>query len=235
MARQFPQFARDVVLVSSDMVITEPRPDLIAAIGLDRGQAVCDLRTFVHYWRSTPDGRLMLGKGGNEIAFGNRMLRRFDQPSRYRSPLQQALQTFFPALAEVPIAASWTGASDRSATGFPFFGRLSKHANIFYGFGYSGNGVVQSYLGGSILSSLLLGADNAWTRSGLTRGPLASFPPEPVRWCGAMLVRDAIRRKERCEDAGTAPHAIDRYLSRFARMASKADEADKVDEGTQGV
>ncbi|MEW9899234.1 FAD-dependent oxidoreductase [Chitinivorax sp. PXF-14] len=223
MATAFPQFARSIVLVSSDMVVTAPQPAVIEALGLGRGQAVCDLRTFVHYWRSTPDGRLMLGKGGNDIPFGNRLRPGFDQPSRHRGQLARALRHFFPALSDTPIDASWNGASDRSATGFPFFGRLTGPGQVHYGFGYSGNGVVQSYLGGQILSSLLLGRDDAWTRSGLARGPLALFPPEPLRWCGATLVRNAIRRKEIAEDEGRPPARLDRYLSRYASMAAKAD------------
>ncbi|WP_230368623.1 FAD-dependent oxidoreductase [Paludibacterium denitrificans] len=96
MPRQFPALGNTVLLVSSDMIITEPVPTLMAQIGLDRGQAVCDLRTFVHYWRSTPDGRLMLGKGGNRIAFGNRLHDYFDAPSAYQGQLQHALARFFP-------------------------------------------------------------------------------------------------------------------------------------------
>ncbi len=224
MARQFPRLSDSVVLVSSDMIITEPQPALIHRLGLERGQSVCDLRTFVHYWRSTPDGRLMLGKGGNRIAFGNRLHRHFDEPSRQEGPLRQALARFFPALAEAAIAQSWTGASDRSATGFPFFGVLPGHRRVFYGFGYSGNGVVQCHLGGRILSSLLLGLDNAWTRSGLARGPLAQFPPEPVRWPGAMAVRNAIRRCEAAEDRGDTARWLDRKLAALAGMAGKADK-----------
>ena len=224
MARRVPGLADSMVLVSSDMIVTEPAPALVRQLGLDRGQAVCDLRTFVHYWRSTPDGRLMLGKGGNRIAFGNRLHRSFDAPSAYRGQLQRALAQFFPALAEVPVAQSWTGASDRSATGFPFFGLAPGHRRVYYGCGYSGNGVVQSRLGGLILSSLLLGEDNAWTRSGLARGPLARFPPEPVRWLGALLVRDAIRRCEAAEDAGRPARRLDRRLAALAGMAGKADK-----------
>ncbi|RQW27918.1 FAD-dependent oxidoreductase [Rhodobacteraceae bacterium CH30] len=214
--------ANSMILVSSDMIITEPCPALIRQLGLDRGQSVCDLRTFVHYWRSTPDGRLMLGKGGNRIAYGNRLHAYFDRESAYRAPLQRALVRFMPALAEVPLARSWTGASDRSATGFPFFGRLPGYRSVFFGCGYSGNGVVQSYLGGQILSALLLGADNAWTRSPLAQGVLANFPPEPLRWTGAMLVRGAIRRVEWAQDAGRTPKWLDGRLAALASMAGKS-------------
>ncbi len=223
MPRRFGQLADSVVLVSSDMVITEPAPELIRQLGLDRGQAVCDLRTFVHYWRSTPDGRLMLGKGGNRIAWGNRLHAYFDQPSAYRGQLQAAIARFFPALAGVPLAQSWTGASDRSATGLPFFGVLPGYRRVFYGMGYSGNGVVQCHLGGQLLSSLLLGQDNAWTRSPLAQGPLAQFPPEPLRWPGAMLVRQAIRSVEAAQDAGRHPARLATRLAALASMAGKAD------------
>lgn len=223
MARQFPVFANSVLLVSSDMIITEPKPDIVEQLGLARGQAVCDLRTFVHYWRSTPDGRLMLGKGGNRIAFGNQMHAYFDRPSAYCGQLQQVLGRFFPALSAAPITQSWTGASDRSATGFPFFGKLPGHQRVLYGFGYSGNGVVQCHLGGKILSSLLLEQDNPWTRSRLVQGPLAQFPPEPLRWGGAMLVRGAIRRVENAQDHQRTPYKLDQKLAALASMAGKAD------------
>lgn len=218
-----PQFARHLLLVSSDMIITEPVPEQIAALGLDRGQAVCDLRTFVHYWRSTPDGRLMLGKGGNLVPFGNRLHPAFDRPSRYQPMLHKALQRFFPSLAAVPLARSWTGASERSANGLPCFGELPQQRGVFYGFGYSGNGVVQSHLGGQILSSLLLGEENAWTRSGLAQGPQMAFPPEPLRWIGAQVVRNAIRRVEAAEDRDQHSRWLDRRLARLASMAGKAD------------
>jgi len=220
----FPQFRRTVALVSSDMIITEPRPDLLERIGLDNGIAVMDSRIFVHYYRTTVDGRIMLGKGGNTFAFGARMLRTFDEPSPYRPMLTEALHRFIPELRDLPVAASWNGASDRSATGLPFFSHLNDHPDVVYGFGYSGNGVGPTYMGGQFLSSLVLGLDNAWSRSPMTRGPLGRFPPEPFRYVGSILVRNAVRRKERSEDLGRRPGWIDQRLSRLAAAAGKADK-----------
>jgi hypothetical protein len=167
----------------------------------------------------------MLGKGGNTFAFGARLLRTFDEPSPYRPMLTDAL--FIPEFRDVPVTASWNGASDRSATGLPFFARLNDHPDIVYGFGYSGNGVGPTYLGGQFLSSLALGLDNAWTRSPMTRGPLGWFPPEPFRYIGSILVRDAVRRKERSEDLGRRPRWIDQRLSKLAAAAGKADKEGK--------
>lgn len=225
MATAFPLFKRNVVVVSSDMVITEPRPERLQRMGLTNGVAVLDSRTFVYYYHNTSDGRIMLGKGGNTFAYDARMLPVFDQPSPYLEPMTTALAGFFPELADVPVAASWNGASDRSTTGLPFFGRLNRHPAIFYGFGYSGNGVAPTYMGGEILSSLALGQDNAWTRSGLTQGPRGQFPPEPFRFVGSLVVRNAIRRKERAQDRDRSPWFFDRALSRLADAAGKADHA----------
>lgn len=225
MAEALPQFERSIAIVSSDMVITERCPELLRSMGLIDGVSVLDSRTFVHYYRSTEDGRLMLGKGGNTFARGGRIAPVFDQRSPYEGQLTQALHGFFPSLAGVPVTASWNGPSDRSVSGFPFFGRLNGAANMFYGFGYSGNGVGPSYMGEQILSSLVLDEDNAWTRSPLTRGPLGLFPPEPIRYLGSIVVRNAIRRKEAAEDEGRAPWWLDRQLSRFANAAGKADKA----------
>lgn len=224
MPTKFPSFSNSVVLVSSDIIITEPLPELLAEIGLEDGKAVLDSRIFVHYYRTTPDGRLMMGKGGNLFAYNNKVLPAFDQASRYSQELQNTLTDFFPSLHSAHIDRTWNGASDRSATGFPFFGKLNGQPNVFYGLGYSGNGVGQTYMGGQILSSLVLGLDNEWTRSGLAKGPLGKFPPEPIRWLGAMIVRNAIRRKESAEDSDIKPWWIDKKLAKFAGAAGKSDK-----------
>ena len=224
MARQFPQFARTIAVVSSDILVTEPCADRLDKIGLTHGATVCDSRTFVHYYHRTSDGRLMFGKGGNTFAYGARMLPSFFEASRYEQQLRDAIQRFFPGLADIPVAASWNGGSDRSVSGFPFFGRLNSQPYIVYGFGYSGNGVAQSYLGGKILASLVLGVDDPWSRAGFVGGPRGYFPPEPVRWLGSIAVRNAIRRKEKAEDEGRKPAWLDCQLAQFARAAVKTDK-----------
>ncbi|WP_027965617.1 FAD-dependent oxidoreductase [Halomonas halocynthiae] len=223
-ARLLPRLRRTIAIVSSDMVITEPAPELVSATGLSDGVSVLDSRTFVYYYRTTPEGRLMLGKGGNTFAFGAHVHRCFDRPSPYRSALQQSLTRFFPSLADIPLAASWTGPSDRSVTGLPFFGTLPDHPNIAYGFGYSGNGVGPTRMGAKLLCALVLEQDNAWRHSPLAQGPLGNFPPEPVRYMGSLLVRNAIRRKENAEDLERHPRPWDEWLASFAAAASKADK-----------
>ena len=224
MLDHFKAFKRSIVVVSSDMVITDPIPEKLGEYGPEQGAAVVDSRIFVHYYRDTRDGRLMLGKGGNKFSFSNQVDNMFNQQTQYLPLLKSSFQTLFPKLEQQDFAYSWSGGSDRSVTGLPFFGNIENQSNIFYGLGYSGNGVAQTRMGGKILSSMALGLDNEWTRSGMTKGPLGHFPPEPFRWLGAMMVRDAVRRKENAEDVGQKPMWLDKQLAKLAGAAGKADK-----------
>ena len=55
---------------SSHIVLTEPVPELLEEIGWTGGECITDCRTLVHYFRTTPDGRIAFGWGGGRISFG---------------------------------------------------------------------------------------------------------------------------------------------------------------------
>src|SRR5262249_43237155 len=83
-----------------------------------------------------------------------------------------------------------------------FFSRLGGREDVFYGLGYSGNGVGPAFVGGRILASLALGLDDEWSRAGLARDPVGLFPPEPIRYLGGLVVRRAVERTEAAEGRG---------------------------------
>lgn len=62
-------------------------------------------------------------------------------------------------------------------------------------------------------------------QAGRSHGPLSHFPPEPFRYAGFLLVRHAIRRKERTEDDNHQPGLVDKWLNQLASTAGKADKA----------
>jgi hypothetical protein len=116
----------------------------------------------------------------------------------------------------VPIAEDWSGPIDRSADGLPLLGRLGGRDDILYGVGWSGNGVGPSVLGGRVLASLALGRRDEWSAFPLVDRRPRLFPPEPVRFLGAHVVRAAVRRKETVEAAGGRPG---RLVTRVAALA----------------
>jgi putative aminophosphonate oxidoreductase len=207
---------RDVLVVASDIVATDPVPDRLAEIGWKDGLCISDGRLLVHYYRTTDDGRVAFGKGGGAIAFGGTVGSRFEGASPRRAVVEAHFRATYPMLGDVPVVSSWTGPIDRTRTGLPFFRALDSQPNVFVGAGYSGNGVGPSYVGGRILASLALGKDDEWTTCGLVRTRPHGFPPEPVRFVGGSLVKAAIVRKERAEDAGRRPSWIDVSLVKLA-------------------
>ena len=76
-----PFLSRSVILVSSDMIITEPIKNELQNLGLNNGLVILDSNLFTHYCRTTPDGKILFGKGGNTFSFRNKVIDSFDGPS----------------------------------------------------------------------------------------------------------------------------------------------------------
>src|SRR6185312_6057924 len=149
--------ARHVTNFGSYVVLTEPVPELLEEIGWTGGEAVLDARMFLHYFRTTNDGRVLMGSGSGPIGFRGRVDRRFTADAPTAARAESALRTLLPGLAEARVEHAWGGPIDVSADHLPFFG--SVRGNVHFGAGYSGNGVGPSWLGGQILASQALGAD----------------------------------------------------------------------------
>ena len=210
------ELRRSLVVIASDMVATEPFGERLARDGWADGVAISDSRLLVNYFRSTLDGRVAFGRGGGTLAFSGRVGSAFDGESPREDDVAAEWRRLYPQFADVPIAASWTGPIDRSVTSLPFFGRLRAHPHVAYGVGWSGNGVGPSLLGGRILASLTLGADDEWSRCGLAGGPVGRFPPEPARFLGGHVVRAAVARKEQADDEGARADRVTRALAGLA-------------------
>lgn len=211
-----PSIARMLVVVTSDMVVTRPIPEILQRTGPREGLAVSDSRMLVNYHRTTRDGRLAFGHGGGNFGFGRRVGSRFDGPSQRVHAVSKAMSQLYPELASCMVARSWTGPIDRSISSLPMFGHLRGSARVLYGVGYSGNGVGPSFLGGRILASLALGKRDEWTSSRMARGAVGTYPPEPFKYVGGMALRSVLARKERVEDQGRIPGPFIRTASLLA-------------------
>jgi glycine/D-amino acid oxidase-like deaminating enzyme len=205
-----------MVVISSDIVVTAPIPERLKEIGWRGGEGITDSQIMVDYYRTTRDGRIAFGKGGWGIAIAGRVPTSFDQhPGRARL-VAGDFHRYYPALAEVPIVDDWSGPIDRTPDSLPILGHLGGREHLIYGVGWSGNGVGPSVLAGKILSALALGTDDEWSSLPLVDRLRKRFPPEPVRFLGAHVVRQAIVSKERAENAGRRPFWAAEQLSKLA-------------------
>ena len=212
--------ARHATNFGSYVVLTEPVPELLEGIGWTGGEAFVDGRMFLHYSRTTNDGRVLMGSGSGPIGFRGRLDSRFttDLPTAARA--EHGLRRLLPGLNAGRIERAWGGPIDVSADHLPFFGTVNGKG-IHYGLGYSGNGVGPSWLGGQILASLALRLDDEWTASPLATRRVPSLPPEPFKRLGGGVVRTAIMAVERAEEENRRPPLPARLgaaLPRLLRM-----------------
>jgi glycine/D-amino acid oxidase-like deaminating enzyme len=202
----------------SAVVLTEPVPELLDEIGWTGNEAVTDGRMFLRYFRTTPEGRVLMGSGSGRLEPGGRVGPGVldDLPAQARA--HEGLRTLLPALADARIDARWSGPIDVSADRLPRFGTVPG-THIHYGAGYSGNGVGPSWLGGQVLASLALGLEDEWSTLPLVARRGRRLPPEPFRYVGGRVVRwgtltleDALGRGRKPPVAARAAAAIPRLL-----------------------
>jgi glycine/D-amino acid oxidase-like deaminating enzyme len=186
---------RRLTIMRSACVITEP--DAAASVGWDGGEAVVDARMFLHYFRTTPDGRILMGSGAGSVARA-----------------EAGLRTLLPAVS-ARVTHSWDGPIDVSADQLPFFGSAGR---VHYGVGYSGTGVGPTWLGGQILASLVLGADDEWTRLPLVHRDVPKLPPELLKRLGTAPIRAATIAVEDAEQNGHRSSAALRAVAALPRV-----------------
>lgn len=217
-AAQFADIRKAFVVVSSDVVITRPLPELLQSSGWTNGMTISDSRMLVHYYRTTPDGRIVFGKGGGneQLVYGAKLAGKLDGASGIAATVAAHLRRAYPGVQTADIAGNWTGPIDRTRNGLPHFGALPQQPNVSYAIGYSGNGVGPSMLGGKILAALALQLDNEWSRCGLVHGLQRDFPPEPFRYLGGRLVRHAVGQVDLAADENRQPSWLMQQLCKLA-------------------
>jgi glycine/D-amino acid oxidase-like deaminating enzyme len=211
-----PELRRQMIVVSSDIVATEPIPERLTEIGWTGGESIADGRIMVHYFHVTHDKRISFGRGSGALAYLGRVTPAFDGVPEKAAVVERGLRKFYPNLADVAITHRWGGAVDRSRSGTLIFGRLRGSPNISYGVGYSGTGVGQSVIGGKILASTALERVDEWSTSRLNQGHVLLYPPDPIRFFGGLAVRAALTKREEGEEDGKAAHTLLKKISQLA-------------------
>ncbi|HET9671255.1 MAG TPA: FAD-binding oxidoreductase [Actinomycetota bacterium] len=215
-AHHWKRFRRTVVVRGSYIVLTGRAPEQLEAIGWTDGSGLADMRSSVHYVRTTPDGRISFGVGGMQPDLARRIGPRFAYDERAIGLAIRDLHRMFPTFADVPIEAAWGGPIDVSGHHLPTFGTLER-GNVHYGHGYTGNGVGPAHLGGRIIASRILGRTDPVLDLPLVDLEPLRFPPEPIRSPGALVANRAIRRLDDAHDAGEDANPLVEFVAKLPR------------------
>ena len=209
-------FGQSLLAWGSYMVRSEPIPERLKELGWTGGESIVDGRASVHYLRVTRDGRIAIGAGGGRPGYDGRIGPAFTDDLGSARRAAFAFRWFFPQLADVRLTDAWGGPIDVSADHLPRFGTL-RGGRVHFGFGYSGNGVGPSHLGGKVLAALALESDEPLTRLAVVGPVPRRLPPEPFRYVGARVLREAMIAREDGEEAGRRAPWWLRELTRIPR------------------
>ena len=92
-----------MTVFGSYVVLTEPVPELLAKIGWTGGEGIYDSRMFLHYFRTTDDGRVLMGSGSGPIGYGARIDRRFTHDAATAARAERGLRRLLPGLAGAKV------------------------------------------------------------------------------------------------------------------------------------
>jgi glycine/D-amino acid oxidase-like deaminating enzyme len=188
---------RFVAPVYDYVIVTEPlSAEQRGTIGWANGQGIADRGNRFHYYRLTPDGRILFGGYEAVYRFGNRVddRRLSRHPPTHRLLAQHLIETF-PMLEGIGITHAWGGAIDTCSRFCVTFGR-ALGGRAVYAVGYTGLGVGASRFGARTALDLLDGVDTERTRLELVRKRPLPFPPEPARWAVIQATRRALARAD---------------------------------------
>jgi glycine/D-amino acid oxidase-like deaminating enzyme len=187
---------RLVAPVYDYVLVTEPLSTAQRAdLGWERRQGISDRGNRFHYYRLTPDGRVLFGGYDAIYHFGNRVDAKLDRrPASFALLLEHLLATF-PALEGIAVTHAWGGPIDTCSRFCVTFGRALGGTAV-YAVGYTGLGVAASRFGARTALDLLDGAETERTRLKLVRSRPLPFPPEPARWAVIEATKRALARAD---------------------------------------
>jgi glycine/D-amino acid oxidase-like deaminating enzyme len=206
-----------LTIASSHIILTEPVPDVLEEIGWTGGDCITDARSLLHYFRTTPDGRIAFGWGGGRIAMGARTRGRAELDPDVAAASAEDLYEYFPQLRGRRLTHAWGGPIDASPTHLPGVHTLA-HGRAFAAAGYTGNGVGPSNMVGRTLASLALGRVDEHTQLAFVDAKTPRVPPEPFHWIGGEAIRLGILRKEQAELGGRQPGRISSAIAKVPEL-----------------
>jgi glycine/D-amino acid oxidase-like deaminating enzyme len=176
------------------VVVTEPlTPAQLAEIGWQHRQGIEDGRNLVHYYRLTPDNRLLMGGNIAAVTYGDNM--DADHNDKAFAVLERDIAEVFPCLAGHPISVRWGGPASVTADLVPAIGHIGDERVVF-SLGCMGHGVALTHLNGQTIADLLLGRRTELSEMFFVDRKIHHWPPEPLRFAVTKAVLGFARAQD---------------------------------------
>ncbi|MDR7417364.1 MAG: FAD-binding oxidoreductase [Armatimonadota bacterium] len=191
----FPWVKRKQVPVWTHLIATEPlTPAQWASVGWQDGMGLEDARNLIHYFRPSPDGRILMGGGGVVVGYGSAM-DHDSHPATFHH-LEGFLKTLFPQLGAVRVTHRWGGPVSVTSDFVPAVGYVGDPCAV-YNVGCIGHGVSLMPSNGRIIADLVLERKTPLTDLWFVNRRLLPWPGEPLRYVGGVGVRALLALQDR--------------------------------------
>ena len=188
---------RSVAPVYDHVLATEPLTTAQrAAIGWSGRQGVGDVGNQFHYYRLTPDDRILWGGWDALYHFGNRVGPAVEHRSDTTRTLARHFLATFPQLEGIRFTHRWAGPIATTSR-FTCAWGTTHGGRVAWAAGYTGLGVGASRFGARVALDLADGRSTERTELEMVRRRPFPFPPEPLRWPAIQVTRRAIQRCDR--------------------------------------
>ena len=185
------------------------RPTCSSELGWTGGECISTARRYLHYFRTTSDGRIAFGWGGGRLAYGGRLGGRIEVDRRHAS--SGCGPTSCASSRACAGAGSRPPGAGRSTSRRPTC-RASAPCRIA---GSTTSAVSPATASGPRIWPAR--CSPRWRSTAATGSPVSALvepaqppvPPEPLRYLGGSLVRAALLRQEDREDCGPAGRPVD--------------------------
>jgi glycine/D-amino acid oxidase-like deaminating enzyme len=191
----FPELAHKQAPAFTYMIATTPlTEEQLAPIGWAGNQGIEDARNLIHYYRLTPDKRIVMGGGPVGLTYANKL--DADSDEKAFKHLEDHIAFLWPHLKGVAITHRWGGPFSVTLNLTPALGYAGDKRAV-YSLGCIGHGVSMSHLNSCVLRDLILERETELVEMcPFVNRHLIAWPPEPLSSAAAHALRGYLRAED---------------------------------------
>jgi glycine/D-amino acid oxidase-like deaminating enzyme len=162
-----PALRRRIIPIGSYIIVTEILPEWMAAEISPRNRMIYNSLYFTHYYRLTPDRRMLFGGRAAFFPENENTIR------ESREILRRDMVEIFPQLRDTKIEFVWGGTLDFAFDMMPHVGKMD---GLYYSVGYAGHGVAMATLLGQKMAEHIISGGAAQNTNPFAEIPFRGAP-----------------------------------------------------------
>jgi glycine/D-amino acid oxidase-like deaminating enzyme len=163
---------KKLIPIGSFIITTEILPAALAKELSPRNRMIYDSKNYLHYYRLTPDGRMLFGGRAAFFPENDQTIRRSGEI------LRQGMIGVYPQLRDARLEYVWGGTLDFAFDIMPHAGQMD---GMYYAVGYAGHGVAMATYQGQKIAEMMAGdqPENPFVGIPFPGAPLGLYNGKP--------------------------------------------------------